>query len=137
MNEKWTQLTKRFEGLRVLPYECPTGHLTIGYGHNLENGITPEMAEFILKRDLETAERAVKDKFAWYFKLNDARQFVLLDMAFNMGIARLCTFKKMLAAVERGDYATAAKEMLDSRWAFQVETRAEKLAEMMKTGEYV
>ena len=137
MNEKWTQLTKRFEGLRVLPYECPTGHLTIGYGHNLENGITPEMAEFILKRDLETAERAVKDKFAWYFKLNDARQFVLLDMAFNMGIARLCTFKKMLAAVERGDYATAAKEMLDSRWAFQVKTRAEKLAEMMKTGEYV
>lgn len=136
MNEKWTQLTKRFEGLRVLPYECPTGHLTIGYGHNLENGITPEMAEFILKRDLETAERAVKDKFAWWYKLDEARQFVLLDMAFNMGLARLCTFKKMLAAVECGDYANAAKEMLDSRWALQVKTRAVKLAEMMKTGAY-
>ncbi len=134
---KVSAYVREFEGFRPNVYTDTTGHRTIGYGHNLENGITPEMAEFILKRDLETAERAVKDKFAWYFKLNDARQFVLLDMAFNMGLARLCTFKKMLAAVERGDYATAAKEMLDSRWAFQVKTRAEKLAEMMKTGEYV
>ncbi|MBQ6409756.1 glycoside hydrolase family protein [Candidatus Saccharibacteria bacterium] len=137
MNDKWLYYTRQFEGFAPLPYKDSTGHLTVGYGHNLENGITLKMAEFILKCDIETAERAVKDKFAWYFKLNDARQFVLIDMAFNMGIARLCTFKKMLAAVERGDYTTAAKEMLDSRWALQVKTRAVKLAEMMKTGEYV
>ena len=137
MKERWKEYIRRYEGLRLKPYTCPTGHLTIGYGHNLENGITPEMAEFMLKRDLETVERGVKDKFAWYFKLNDARQFVLVDMAFNMGLARLCTFKKMLAAVERGDYATAAKEMLDSRWAVQTGRRAKELAEMMKTGEYV
>ena len=134
--DKVSAYVRRFEGFCPHVYTDTTGHRTIGYGHNLENGITPEMAEFILKRDLETAERAVKDKFAWYFKLNDARQFVLLDMAFNMGLARLCTFKKMLAAVERDDYTAAAKEMLDSRWASQVKTRAVKLAEIMKTGQY-
>lgn len=134
--EKVSSYVREFEGFRPNVYTDTTGHRTIGYGHNLENGITPEMAEFILKRDLETAERAVKDKFAWWYKLDEARQFVLLDMAFNMGLARLCTFKKMLTAVERGDYKTAAKEMLDSRWAFQVKTRAVKLAEIMKKGAY-
>lgn len=24
------------EGIRYMPYKCPTGHLTIGVGHNIE-----------------------------------------------------------------------------------------------------
>lgn len=27
---------KRHEGLRLWVYRCPTGHRTIGYGHNLD-----------------------------------------------------------------------------------------------------
>ena len=100
------------------------------------DGITPEMADFILKRDLETAERAVKDAFPWWWKLDDARQFVLVDMAFNMGIAGLKGFKKMLAAMEQGEYQTAAKEMLASKWAVQVGRRAVELAKIMQTGEW-
>lgn len=137
MKERWKEYIRRYEGLRLKPYTCPTGHLTIGYGHNLENGISKEAAEFMLKQDLLAAELAVSKKFLWWNSLNEVRQFVLVDMAFNMGLARLCTFKKMLAAVERGDYATAAKEMLNSRWAVQVGRRAQELAEMMKKGEYV
>ena len=34
--EKAKFYTKKFEGLSFHPYLCPTGHLTIGYGHNLE-----------------------------------------------------------------------------------------------------
>jgi lysozyme len=41
----------------------------------------------------------------------------------------------MLAALEAGDYAQAAVEMMDSRWARQVGSRAEKLKKMMETGE--
>ena len=53
MKNKWVELTKQFEGLRLKPYNCPSGHLTIGYGHNLEaNGITLEIAEELLKTDL-------------------------------------------------------------------------------------
>ena len=127
---------RRYEGFSKLPYKCPTGHLTIGYGHNLENGITLEMAEFILKRDLETAERSVKDAFPWWWKLGDARQFVLVDMAFNMGLAGLKGFKKMLAAIESGDFDKAAEEMLDSKYGRQVVHRARLNAEIMKTGEW-
>lgn len=137
MIEKWEKQTRRYEGLNLMPYKCPGGHLTIGYGHNLENGISKEVAEFMLQQDLLAAEFAVSKKFPWWDSLNEVRQFVLVDMCFNMGLRKLCTFKKMLSATGRGDYHTAAKEMLDSRWAVQTGRRAKELAEMMKTGEYV
>lgn len=133
-NAKAAAYLRRYEGFSRLPYKCPTGHLTIGYGHNLENGISAAAAEFILQEDLARAERAVKDAFPWWWKLDDARQFVLVDMAFNMGLAGLRGFKKMLAAVESGDYKRASKEMLDSKWAFQVKGRAVELAKIMETG---
>ena len=44
-------------------------------------------------------------------------------------------FKKMWAAVYDNDFATAAKEMLDSRWARQVKGRSTRLAHAMATGE--
>ena len=70
-------------------------------------------------------------------KLNEVRQFVLVDMCFNMGLGKLCTFKKMLSAMANGDYYTAANEALASKWAVQVGRRARELAEMLKTGEYI
>ena len=137
MDEKWMCYTRRYEGLNVFPYQCPAGHVTIGYGHNLENGISKEAAEFILQQDMEAAWRAVSRQFKWFKKLDIVRQFVLVDMCFNMGIAKLCTFKKFLAALRRSDFFSAANEMLNSRWAGQVGRRARELAEMMKTGEYL
>lgn len=134
--DKAAAYVRRYEGFCHLPYKCPTGHLTIGYGHNLEQGISIAAAEFILQEDLARAERAVNDAFPWGWKLDDARQFVLVDMAFNMGLAGLKGFKKMLSAVEQGDYPTAAREMLNSKWAGQVGRRAVELSKIMQTGEW-
>lgn len=136
MKEKWLCLTRRYEGLNLHLYTCPTGHLTIGYGHNLENGISPQTAAFILQEDMQNAQKAVEKEWAWWKELNEVRQFVLTDMCFNMGLAKLRTFKKFLSAARRGDYTAAASEMLNSRWAVQVGYRARELAEMMQTGEY-
>lgn len=136
MNNKWIEHTKKYEGLRLKPYTCPTGHLTIGYGHNLENGITTDMAEYILHRDLALAQIEVGARLSWAGQLDEARQYVLVDMAFNMGITKLMTFKKFLAALKKRDYPTAAKEMLDSRWATQTGRRARELAEIMTKGVY-
>lgn len=135
-NVKAVAYIRRYEGFSKLPYKCPTGHLTIGYGHNLENGISAKVALFILQEDLTRAERVVKDAFPWWWKLDDARQFVLVDMAFNMGIAGLKGFKKMLSAIEAGDFDKAAEEMLDSKYGRQVVHRARLNAEIMKTGEW-
>ena len=136
MNQKWLKYTKKYEGLNLYPYTCPTGHLTIGYGHNLENGIPPQIAEQLLLADLSQAQLEVGEKIPWSNQLNEVRQYVLVDMCFNMGIKKLLTFKKMLAALAQGYYERAAYEMLQSRWAGQVGYRATELAEMMKTGEY-
>ncbi len=137
MNEKWKEYIRRYEGLRLKPYTCPAGHLTIGYGHNLENGISLKIAEELLQADLSYAQMEVGGKLPWSSKLDEVRQFVLTDMCFNMGLGKLLSFKKFLAALEKKDYQVAAQEMLDSRWAGQVGRRAGELAEMMKKGEYL
>lgn len=135
--EKAAEYVKTFEGYAPLAYICPTGHMTVGYGHNLEdNAIGKTVANMLLKQDLEQAERAVKQAFPWYEQLDEARQFVIVDMAFNMGIKKLCSFKKTIAHIVAGDYEAASTEMLDSKWATQVKGRAYKLAYIMRTGEY-
>lgn len=135
--ERAKHYTKRFEGLRLKPYTCPAGRLTIGYGHNLDdNGITEDIAVRLLDADLQAAEREVRQRFTHFYKLNEARQFVLVDMCFNMGAAKLFTFKKMFAALAKDEYPTAAREMLNSKWARQVGNRAKVLSEIMTSGVY-
>ena len=125
---------KEGEGLRLKPYRCTAGKLTIGYGRNLDDvGITQEEAELLLKNDLEKAEKDA-EKFPVYSKLNQARKDVLIEMVFNLGYSRLSNFKKMFEALENGDYDEAANQMLDSAWHKQVGKRAERLAYFMRIG---
>ena len=125
---------KEGEGLRLKPYKCTAGKTTIGYGRNLDDvGITLEEAEYLLKHDLEKAEKDA-EKFPVYSKLNQARKDVLIEMVFNLGYTRLSKFKKMFEALEKGDYSEAANQMLDSSWHTQVGKRAERLAYFMRIG---
>lgn len=123
------------EGLRLKPYKCPAGYLTIGVGRNLETkGISREEALFLLRNDIAEAERALS-RYEWYTKLDPIRQKVLIDMCFNLGLAGLLQFRRMITALNLGDYETAADEMLASKWAKQVGARAQRLAQMMRTGQ--
>lgn len=135
--------TRRKDGLHVA-YRCPAGALTIGWGHNLDaspvDGVTEDariddaQAEALLKQDVREAARALDARFPWWRGLDEARGGVLLDMAFNMGAARLSTFRRTLEAVRGGRFKEAARAMLDSRWASQVGRRAVELAETMRSG---
>ena len=123
------------EGFRAKPYRDTVGKLTIGYGRNLDDvGITTFEAGMLLDHDLAAAESECVSAFAWYPTLADARQRVLVEMAFNLGLPRLLGFGKMLAAAKTGDYETAAKEMLASRWKEQVGARAIRMADQMRRG---
>lgn len=53
-------------------------------------------------------------------------------MAFNLGRNRLSKFKNMISAVNEGNYAKAADEMIDSRWYKQVGVRSKELVEIMR-----
>lgn len=129
------ELIKKHEGLCLKPYQCTAGKLTIGYGRNIEdNGISPTEAEQLLKNDVQRCYMECFKLSCWK-KLNEARRAALIDMCFNLGIARLKTFKKMLAALEQGNFERAAYEMLNSKWAVQVGHRSKELAEIIKKGE--
>ena len=79
--EKLAARIRKNEGLAHQPYRCSAGALTIGYGHNLDaRGISKEVAELLLKQDLEIAEKQVKNAFIWWPKLDDARMGVLIEM---------------------------------------------------------
>jgi lysozyme len=123
------------EGLRLKPYECTAGKITIGYGRNLDdNGISEDEANAFLDHDIDSVCIRLEQQDFWP-NLCAARQAVLIDMCFNLGWPRLSGFRKMLGYVRVADYKAASSEMLDSKWAVQVGERAKKLAKIMRTGE--
>ena len=126
---------ERHEGLRLKPYRDTVGKLTIGIGRNLDDvGIAPEEAELMLDNDIDAVERHLKTVDE-YSELDPVRQVVLANMCFNLGFYGLMAFRRMWKAIARRDYVAAAAEMLDSRWARQVGSRADELAQIMRTGE--
>jgi len=126
---------KKDEGFRGQPYKCTAGKTTIGYGRNLDdNPLTIEEAEFLLNNDMKkVAKEAVKLDF--YASLNPIRRSVIINMVFNLGMPRFKRFIKMHAALNIKDYEEAAIQMLDSKWARQVGSRATRLAETMRAGQ--
>jgi lysozyme len=134
LSDRLVEHVRKSEGLRLRAYQCPAGVWTIGYGTNLQE----------LRIDIDLAEKWLQDKLAdclrfaqgysWWHGLNRARQDVVIDMLYNLGPTRFNGFRRMHAAILRGDFDAAAAEMLDSRWATQVGRRARHLSNIMKTG---
>ena len=135
MNRIKAQLV-RHEGLRLKPYRCTAGKLTIGIGRNLDDrGISQKEAYAMLERDIQDCEQWLNDAIPEiYNNLDEVRQSVLLNMCFNLGIKGLLGFKNTLAFVGAGDWERAANNMLASKWAKQVGMRAIELSEMMRKG---
>ena len=126
------------EGLELKPYQCTADKLTIGVGRNIEDrGITEDEARYLLKNDIKIVEDELLEKKPVVAGLDSVRQRVLVDMGFNLGIPTLMKFQNMWDAIEDEDWEEAADQMLDSRWAKQVGRRAIRLADAMRSGEWV
>ncbi|MCK9335564.1 MAG: lysozyme [Candidatus Cloacimonetes bacterium] len=140
----------RHEGLRIKPYRCTAGKLTIGIGRNLEDcGISQSEAYVMLINDIMNCEKQLQAKIPdIYNGLDEVRKSVLLNMRISipqsrfaplrepcyLGINGLLGFKNTLAFVKAGDWERAANNMLVSRWAKQVGRRAIELSELMMKG---
>ncbi len=124
------------EGYREKIYLCPAGKWTIGAGINLEaEAIPKDLADEWLKR-IVLKRLSVLHGYDWFNSLDENRQIAVADMAYQMGVSGLLRFQKMIQAILEADYDTAAREMLDSKWARQVKDRAQRLAKMVRTGEW-
>ncbi|PAF50855.1 glycoside hydrolase family protein [Helicobacter sp. 13S00477-4] len=147
MNKQALEFIKSHEGFSAKPYLDTANIETIGYGRNLsayplsedeqreilinEGRYSKEDAQEWLINQLQKLENEL-NKYHWFKKLDTYRQAIVLDMAYNLGVPRLLLFKKMILALNSGDYASASREMLNSGWAMQVKSRASKLAIAMR-----
>lgn len=123
------------EGLRLRPYRCTAGKLTIGIGRNLDDlGITREEALMLAENDIIRVEQELDATLPWWREMSERRQQALANMCFNLGIQRLLKFTNTLAAMEQGDYEAAAAGMKASAWFRQVGERAVRLVDAMRRG---
>ena len=143
-------------------YQCQAGFWTIGYGHNIEadpkvvifelktespiilsltkHSVIDEWeAEAILDHDIKRFEDGLCDNIPFLADLKEkdpVRHYVILNMAFNLGISTLLQFKKTIKYVKDGFYIEASSEMLNSKWANQVGPRAKELSRQMRTAQW-
>ena len=142
MIEKLTAQLRRDEGTRATVYKDTLGFDTIGVGRLIDSrkqgaGLRPDEIDYLLRNDIADRVQALTKALPMLFtKLDEARQGVLVNMAFQLGTAGLLGFKSTLALIAAGKYAEASEQMLKSKWATQTPARAKRLAEQMKTGEW-
>ena len=142
MIEQLTAQLRRDEGTRETAYQDHLGFWTIGVGRLIDSrkpgaGLRPDEIDYLLRNDINDRVQALTKAIPMLFpKLDEARQGVLVNMAFQLGTAGLLGFKSTLALVAAGKYSEASEQMLKSKWATQTPARAKRLAEQMKTGEW-
>lgn len=129
------------EGLRLKPYRCPAGKLTIGVGRNLDDvGITQEEAMLLLDNDLNVCRNDLRALFGGdlWDTMAVARRAALTNMRFNLGASGFRNFVGMIEAVRAGKWSQASAEALDSKWAREdvQPSRSQRIARMLASGEW-
>ena len=135
------QVQKQLEIDEGVVYEIYTDHLgypTFGIGHLITKNdpefeepvgtpVSKERVDSVFAIDIKIAEDECCVLYPFWEELPEEVQEILVNMMFNLGRPRLTKFKKMNAALEMGDWKTAAVEGRDSRWYHQVGNRSERL----------
>lgn len=147
---------EKHEGRKNKMYLDTHGHPTIGVGFNLDKKnskmilqslglkldqvktgkttLTEVQINKLFEHDLAIAIEDAKKFYRAFDFLDEVRQLVLVDMAFNLGYTMLSQFIKFHQALESKNYEKAAAEMLFSKWAEQVKHRATENASAMRIG---
>lgn len=147
------------EGRRAEVYSDSKGHPTVGIGFNLDRDgaekrlkaigldykavragrvkLTDAQIDALYAEDVKAAAETARSILgkSTYEALNDARKTVVIDMVFNLGSAGFAKFKNMIAALQKADFAKAAREMQDSLWYGQVGYRAQDDVASMRQGQ--
>jgi len=144
--DKLMEELKIDEGCKYEIYNDHLGYATFGIGHLIterdpEHGdpvgtpVSEARVQECFNQDIDIVTNELDDKMQWWRGLDDVRKRVLANMCFNLGYPRLSGFKRFLAAMGASQWETAAEEMMDSKWATQVGARADRLKQMVLSGE--
>ena len=141
--DKLREQLKIDEGVKYEVYKDHLGYPTFGIGHLVVEGdeemgkpvgtpVSEERVNSVFESDVQKFVVESEKVFPNLKDLPEEAQQVRVNMCFNMGAPRLSKFKKFIAAVNDGNWSTAAVEMMDSRWATQVGVRAERLRDRVQ-----
>ena len=141
MKAELTRQLRSDEGEKKQAYQDHLGFWTIGVGRLIDarkpgSGLRPSEISFLLNNDIDDRIEQLTRRLSWFQDLDSVRQAALLNMSFQLGVDGLLGFKNTLKLVEQGDYESAAKNMLLSRWAEQTPARAKRMADQMRTGQW-
>jgi len=127
---------RRHEGTVLHAYPDHLGYWTIGVGRMIDErrggGISEAEAEHLLANDIDRIAARLQHEAGFRNSPSEVKR-ALVNMAFQMGIKGLLGFTNMWRALEQHDYETAATEALDSKWANQTPTRANEVADWIRS----
>ena len=112
------KVVKRHDGIAVVPYVCPAGYWTIGYGHLCAKDHPPifePQAEAYLVADLERSLDAVLRYCPALVAEPDNRLAAIVSWTFNLGAGRLQT-STLRRRINQRVWDEAAREL--RRWVY-------------------
>ena len=122
------RILKMQEGFKGNPYPDAGGQ-SVGYGTHLP--LIPAEGRLLLVHRMSHVEHDLAARWAPYAEQPEHIKQALTLMAYQLGVEGELMFKKMFAALERGDRAQAAREVLDSKWAQQTPNRVAVVAALL------
>jgi lysozyme len=129
------------EGFRSKPYQDHLGNWTFGHGltyiTELESRVIvtqryDQLSEIFYRQIMYIDSNPVLCEKMRGSSPKSELYSILSHMAYQLGYQGVMRFKKMWAALNQGDFKTAAAEMRDSKWYTQTPERAERLAKRME-----
>jgi lysozyme len=92
-------------------------------------------AEFRLSNDIAEAIAEAIRRIPGFSRMSETRQSVFIDMIHQMGVHGVLGFHDMIRAVRAEDWAKAAVELLDSKYAREdAPARAQRNARLLEEG---
>lgn len=126
----------KHEGMRLKPYRCTAGKLTIGVGRNLDDkGIAIDEALYLLNNDIKECVSDLKTIFTdeWE-KLSQNKQMALIDMRFQLGGNGFRKFQRLITGVKTGNWTLARFSIENSLYYKQVTNRAQDNIKLLEEG---
>lgn len=107
----------------------------IGYtkGVTVDSVMELDRAKKITEGEVAELDAQLLAALPWYKDASFATKTIMINMAYNLGLAGFLKFKNTLAYIKAGDYAQSAKNMALSLWYAQVGARGKELAERMRS----
>src|SRR5436190_22923259 len=96
------------------------GYPTIGIGRRCDLPWSDAAITFLLEEDIAVAMTDLDQHLPWWRRQPEPVQRALVEIVFSAGISGLLTFHHLLAALQRGDYDEAVRELGKSLWTRQV-----------------